>query len=151
MIFTVEERRLFSRLADELIPPASGHLSASRANDGGAWLDAVLAARPDLGAPLKAILAGANDGDAAAVVGKMQADDQPAFGVLAEVAAGAYFMNPDVRKSLGYGGQGPQPIDPKPDYLDDGLLDSVISRGPIYRPTPGATAAEEQARRAARN
>ena len=43
-----------------------------------------------------------------------------------------------VRAKLGYGGQGAKPIDPHPDYLDDDLLQSVISRGPIYRRTPTA-------------
>jgi hypothetical protein len=59
--------------------------------------------------------------------------------VLAEVVAGAYFLNPEVRKAVGYGGQLQVPIvaeDP-PDYEQDGLLASVVARGPIYRPTPG--------------
>jgi len=45
-------------------------------------------------------------------------------------------MNPKVREALGYHGQLPRPIDPHPDYLDEGLLQQVIARGPIYRPTP---------------
>jgi hypothetical protein len=49
---------------------------------------------------------------------------------------GAYFLNPDVRRAIGYEGQTGRAIDPHPDYLDDGLLDAVIARGPIYRPTP---------------
>jgi hypothetical protein len=63
-------------------------------------------------------------------------NDPAGFGLLAELVPGAYFLNPQVRTSLGYHGQGPHPIDPRPDYLDDGLLQSVIGRGPIYRPTP---------------
>jgi hypothetical protein len=53
--------------------------------------------------------------------------------------AGAYFLNPEVRKAVGYGGQLQVAIvaeDP-PDYEQDGLLASVVARGPIYRPTPG--------------
>jgi hypothetical protein len=45
-------------------------------------------------------------------------------------------MNPKVRHAIGYAGQTPRPIDSAPDYLDDGMLESVIRRGPIYRPTP---------------
>jgi hypothetical protein len=41
-----------------------------------------------------------------------------------------------VRKAINYHGQTPQPIPTEPDYLEDGLLESVIGRGPIYRPTP---------------
>jgi len=54
------------------------------------------------------------------------------------VVTAAYFMNPDVRKAVGYTGQGPSPLDPRVDYMEDGLLESVIKRGPIYRPTPKA-------------
>jgi hypothetical protein len=45
-------------------------------------------------------------------------------------------MNPDVQQAIGYTGQEPNPMDPIPDYMEDGLLSSVIRRGPIYRPTP---------------
>jgi len=41
-----------------------------------------------------------------------------------------------VRKAVGYTGQGPSPLDPRVDYMEDGLLESVIKRGRIYRPTP---------------
>jgi hypothetical protein len=54
-----------------------------------------------------------------------------AFSVLSEVTAGAYFMNPQVRQSLGYDGQNARPIDPRPDYQD--LLEAVVRRGSIYR------------------
>ena len=48
------------------------------------------------------------------------------------------FMNPDVRRAVGYAGQGAAPIDPRVDYMEDGLLESVIKRGPVDRPTPKA-------------
>jgi hypothetical protein len=54
------------------------------------------------------------------------------------VVTAAYFMNPEVRQAVGYTGQGPLPLDPRVDYMEDGLLESVIKRGPIYRPTPKA-------------
>ena len=50
----------------------------------------------------------------------------------------AYFMNPVIQQLIGYRGQVPQPIDPRVDYMEDGLLESVIRRGPLYRPTPDA-------------
>jgi hypothetical protein len=67
----------------------------------------------------------------------LQAQDPAGFGLLAELVPGAYFLNAQVRAQLGYHGQGARPLDSHPDYLDDGLLESVIDRGPIYRPTPG--------------
>jgi hypothetical protein len=54
--------------------------------------------------------------------------------------AGAYFLNPAIAEAVGYPGRRAIPVDadPDPDWLEDGLLDSVKSRGPVYRPTPGA-------------
>jgi hypothetical protein len=136
MKFDDRERDVLGRLADQLIPAGDGMPSASVAGVARAWLDAVLAARPDLAAGLKTLLLKAQDHQPAAFVEHMRKHDPSAFGILAEVAAAAYFMNPDVQRAIGYAGQGPRPIDPRPDYLDDGLLDDVIRRGPIYRPTP---------------
>ena len=42
-----------------------------------------------------------------------------------------------VREALGYGGQEPRPLDPVRDAMDPELLEPVVRRGPIYRPTPG--------------
>jgi hypothetical protein len=58
--------------------------------------------------------------------------------VLAEVVAGGYFLNPKVRSAIRYAGQQSVPIahDEPPDYEQDGLIASVIARGPIYRRTP---------------
>jgi hypothetical protein len=130
------DRALLGRLADELIPAGVGFPSASSAGVAGAWLDAVLTARPDLEVVLKDLLQKARIGIPAAVVERLRTDDPGAFGILAEITAAAYFMNPDVQRAIGYSGQDPRPIDPRPDYLDDDLLEAVIRRGPIYRPTP---------------
>jgi hypothetical protein len=58
--------------------------------------------------------------------------------VLTAVVPGAYFTNPAIREAIGYPGLERRPIDPSapPDYDQDGLLASVIARGPVYRPTP---------------
>ena len=130
------DRALLGRLADELIPAGEGFPSASSAGVAGAWLDAVLTARPDLEVALKDLLQKARIGIPAAVVERLRTDDPGAFGILAEITAAAYFMNSDVQRAIGYSGQDPRPIDPRPDYLDDDLLEAVIRRGPIYRPTP---------------
>ena len=139
MSFDQNERALLAALADVLIPAADGMPSASQADVAGQWLDAVLTARPDLAGRLKDVLAKARDGTPYDVVTDLRAHDPDAFGVLAEIVPGAYFMNPDVRQAIGYAGQEPRPMDPRPDYMEDGLLESVIRRGPIYRPTPDNT------------
>lgn len=130
------QRQRFAAIADELIPPSDAMPSASDAGVAGRWLDAVLAARADLVGPLRDLLDQSVDRDPAELVAHLQANDPDTFAILAEIVPNAYFMNPDIRKAIGYTGQGGQPIDPRPDYMEDGLLESVIKRGPIYRPTP---------------
>ena len=137
MSFDSHDRALLAALADVLIPSAEGMPSASQADVGGQCLDAVLTARPDLTGGLDDVLDKARDRNPRDVVSELRANDPAAFGVLAEIVSGAYFMNPDVRQAIGYAGQERRPMDPRPDYMEDGLLESVIRRGPIYRPTPG--------------
>jgi hypothetical protein len=135
--FDADERAVLAGLADVLIPAGDGFPSASTAGVAGEGLDQLLAARPDLAPDLQKILRLATGRNAADVMAELRATDPASFGVLTEVVPGAYFMNQTVRAALGYAGQTPHPIDPIPDYLDDGVLQSVIDRGPIYRPTPG--------------
>lgn len=138
MSFNQRQRSLLSELADALIPKGSGMPSASQADVAGKWLDAVLEARPDLVDLLRGVLEKAGTDNAGDVVSALHSDDPAAFGVLAEIVSGAYFMNPDVRQAIGYSGQDARGMDPRPDYMEDGLLESAIRRGPIYRPTPDA-------------
>jgi hypothetical protein len=138
MTFTRQERERLAMLADVLIPAADDRLSASEADVAGRGLDQVLDICPELAASLRDVLLKAGVDDAATAVAHLRASEPAAFGVLAEFAAGAYFLHPAVRGSIGYAGQTARPIDPNPDYLENGLLDSVVRRGPIYRPTPVA-------------
>ena len=136
MTFNSDERSLLAALADVLIPAGDGFPAASGAGIEGDGLDQLLGYRPDLAPGLKQLLATADGQPAAVFVAELKLRDPAGFGLLAELVSGAYFINPDVRAKLNYHGQGPRPIDPRPDYLDDGLLQSVLDRGPIYRPTP---------------
>jgi hypothetical protein len=136
--FDGRRRAILAALADVLIPSADGMPAASEAGAAGRWLDEVLRVRPDFGPSLAALLDAADAADPIAAVARVRSADPAAFAVLAEVVAGAYFLNPVVRRAIGYPGQQAVPIvneDP-PDYEQDGLLASVIARGPIYRPTP---------------
>jgi hypothetical protein len=135
--FDRDDRLKLAALADVLIPAGNEMPSASQSGVADSWLDVVLVARPDLASELKNLLTKAHLRNAEDFVANLRAHDPGAFDLLAQTAAGAYFMNPQVQQCIGYAGQGPQPIDPRPDYQDDGLLESVIRRGPIYRPTPG--------------
>jgi len=136
MSFDANERALLAALADVLIPAGEGFPSASQAGVAGDGLDQVLSFRPDLADGLKKVLTAARDHAPAEAIAELQRNDPIGFGVLADLVPGAYFLNPQVRARLGYHGQGPRPIDPRPDYLDEGLLQGVLDRGPIYRPTP---------------
>jgi hypothetical protein len=136
MNLTSAERQLFAALADLLIPAGNGFPSASEAGVASEGLDQLLAVRPDLLDPLKNLLLRAKDRSPSEFLQDLQTNDPATFAVLAESVPGAYFLNPDVRTQLKYDGQSGHPIDPREDYLDDGLLQSVIDRGPIYRSTP---------------
>jgi hypothetical protein len=136
MNLTSAERELFATLADLLIPAGNGFPSASEAGVAEEGLDQLLAVRPDLLDSLKKVLLRSKEHSPTEFLQELQTNDSAAFGVLAESVPGAYFLNPDVRAKLKYDGQSGRAIDPRPDYLDDGLLQSVIDRGPIYRPTP---------------
>ena len=136
MNFDEHQRTLLSKLADVLIPEAHDMPSASQADVAGKWLDAVLEARPDLITPLEEVLQNVESDHVNDVVTGLHDKDPVAFGVLAEIASAAYFMNPQVKEAIGYSGQEPRSMDPRADYMEDGLLESVIRRGPIYRPTP---------------
>jgi hypothetical protein len=133
-----EERRAqLGAIADELIPAGSGMPSASDAGVSGEFLDEVLAARPDLAAPLDAALASVDGLSAVEALASLR-ENADGWGVLTAVVPAAYFLNPAMRDAIGYPGLESRPIDPDlaPDYLADGLLDSVVARGPVYRPTP---------------
>lgn len=132
------DRPTLAALADVLIPAADGMPSASEAGAAGEWLDEVLRVRGDLEAPLHGLLERARGVDPAAEVDRLGREEPEAFEALATAVAGAYFLNPEVRRLIGYPGQERRPIEPEdpPDYEQDGLLASVIERGPIFRPTP---------------
>jgi len=136
--FDAGRRAVLAAVADVLIPKGDGMPSATEAGVAGRWLDEVLQLRPDFGPPLAAVLDKMKGLDPTAAVTRERADDPAGFGVLAEVVAGGYFLNPRVRSAIGYPGQQSVPIQHQepPDYEQDGLIASVIARGRVYRPTP---------------
>ncbi len=136
--FDTSRRTALAAVADVLIPKGDGMPSASEAGVATRWLDEVLRLRPDFGPPLAAVLDRMKGVAPAAAVARLRVDDPASFGVLAEVVAGGYFLNPEVRSAIGYPGQQSVPIhhEEPPDYEQDGLIASVIARGRVYRPTP---------------
>ena len=110
--------------------------SASEAGVAGEWLDAIVAAEPGFGPALASVLAAADVADPAGELRRIETTDPAGWGTLTTVVAGAYFLNPEIAAQVGYPGRRAIPVDanPDPDWLEDGLLDSVKSRGPVYRP-----------------
>ena len=138
VVFDAEARARLAALADALIPAGNGMPSASEAGVAGAWLDAVLEAEPGFTGPLAAVLEHADAADPAGELKRIETTDPGGWGTLTTVVAGAYFLNPDIARRVGYPGRRAIPIDAdaEPDWAQDGLLDSVKARGPVYRPTP---------------
>ena len=130
---TAIDRETLAALADALIPATDGMPSASQAGATGALLDEVLTVRGDLEEPLAELTAAARGAEPAAEVKRLEAEDPPLFEALTTAVAGGYFLSADVRERLGYPGQQAKKLE---DDFDQELLQPVIDRGPIFRPTP---------------
>ncbi len=125
--------RHLDALADELIPGEDGMPSASEAGATGRWLDAVLDARPDLHAPLEGLAASTAGMGPAEAIAALPERDPAGWTALTSAVVAAYYFSPDVCARIGYAGQRAIPLGAA-DHED--LLDSVVARGPVYRPTP---------------
>ena len=131
-------RSTFLALADALIPEAEGMPAASQVGVGGEILDRMLGLRPDLRDAFMRGLRTAAGKPAAAAAEALNRDDQTALGAIGLVAAAGYYMSPKVRALIGYPGQESRPADPEatPEYVANGMLQQVIDRGSIFKPTP---------------
>jgi len=137
-------RQVFVEIANVLIPEAEGMPSASQIGVGGDVLDRILELRSDVREDFLRGLNAAEGKSAKKAVNEMNQSDPSAFGAIGLVASAAYYMNPEVRKLIGYPGQEDSPTDPdeEPEYVSNGMLQQVIDRGPIFRPTPPDDTAE---------
>lgn len=133
------ERAALASIADILIPEAEGMPAASAIGVHEGGVDHVLSLRPELAADLLRGLRSVAPGeDGAAAAERLNREDSAAMGAIGLVASAAYYRHPDVRRRLGYPGQEQRPVRPEEeeDFRRDGLLQQVIDRGQIYRPTP---------------
>jgi hypothetical protein len=136
------DERLRARLAavaDELMPEAGGMPAPSSIDIGGTQLDLVLTSRPDLEPGLARALGAAGEpGDAIGWLAALRTHDPAAHDALVLAVCAGYYLHPDVQRLLGYPGQVAEEVSVGgfPDYVDEGLLERVYERGPIYRPTP---------------
>jgi hypothetical protein len=126
------DREIYGRLADELIPTAPDMPSASQAEVPSRWIDEALRVRPDLMDDLRVAIEVGSGTTAAEAVALLHAKHPAVFDSIGTLTAGAYFLNPEVRRLIGYPGQVPVPIrDDVDSYID--MLANVVERGQIYR------------------
>ena len=124
------------RLADILIPATHRMPAASSVEGGREWLHHVLTVRPDLLPVVQRLTESVRADDPAVVLRDLKENDPGLFLGLATVVIGAYYMNPVVRKLIGYPGQEPLLASAAEDGLGDDVLGPVVSRGPRHRQTP---------------
>jgi hypothetical protein len=136
-----DARRRLRDVADRLIPAAHGMPSA-----GDVLYDArlafVLGARPDLEEPLSNALRPELGDDPDARLAALE-EDAASLTALQLVIVAGYYTDPRVRELIGYPGQMAIPIDPAAPlpYVEEGLIDALVARGPVWRdPATGTRA-----------
>jgi hypothetical protein len=139
---TADERALLATVADHLIPAAHGMPSAAEILTD-ERIRFVLNARPDLAEPIRTALGAGLAEDPAARVAALARDDPAALGALQLAIVAGYYTDTRVRELIGYPGQVALSIRSweVPPYVDEGLIDAVVARGPVWRdPTTGTRA-----------
>ena len=131
---TAEERATLAAIADRLIPAAHGMPSAADIVTD-ERLRFVLNARPDLAEPLRTALRadlGDDVGDRLDTLGR---DHPSALGALQLVIVAGYYTDKTVRELIGYPGQVALSLRSweLPEYIEEGLIDAVLARGPVWR------------------
>jgi hypothetical protein len=135
-------RATLAAVADALIPAAHGMPSAADVLSD-ERLRFVLRARPDLVDPMRAALRPELGDDVAARLDTLGRNEPGPLGALQLVIVGGYYTDKRVRELIGYPGQ--EAIEVKswllPEYLEEGLIDQVLARGPVWRdPATGGRA-----------
>jgi hypothetical protein len=128
-----DERATFAAIADHLIPAAHGMPSAAEIV-GDDRLRFVLNARSDLAQPLRAALRSDLGSDVGDRLAKL-ADEPTNLSALHLTIVAGYYTDKRVRELIGYPGQ--MALDIRawevPAYIEEGLIDAVLARGPVWR------------------
>ncbi|MEA2606530.1 MAG: hypothetical protein QOI00_1287 [Chloroflexota bacterium] len=128
------ERATLGAIADHLIPAALGMPSAADVV-GDDRLRFVLNARPDLIGSLRAGLRRELGDDVQARLDALARAEPSTLGALQLVIVAGYYTDPRVRELIGYPGQMALELRSweYPAYLEEGLIDAVLARGPVWR------------------
>jgi hypothetical protein len=132
--FDTARRETFARIADFLVPEAHGMPSAGSVITE-QRLGFVLGARPDLAEPLHAALRPGLPDDPAQRLDALERDEPMVHEALLLIVVGAYYTDKDVRDRIGYPGQLAKQLYSwkVPEYVEEGLIDQVIARGPVWK------------------
>jgi hypothetical protein len=132
--FDADRRAALAAVADHLIPAAHGMPSARDVIDD-ARLRFVLGARPDLADDLHGALRHELGADPATRLAALERDEPAGHAALLQAVVFAYYTDADVRERLGYPGQEAKQIYSwhYPQYLAEGLIDTVLARGAVWR------------------
>lgn len=127
-----ELRRVFAMVSDALIP--GGQMPAPSDVGVGERLDAVIRSRPDLLDPLLTVLRAAPSQELDSWVADLARTDPAGHRALVVAVLASYYLSDEVRGRLGYPGQEAAVVNIGfPAYVEEGLLERVIDRGPLYR------------------
>jgi|TARA_B110000259_G_C13965923_1_gene382623 hypothetical protein len=132
-------RTTFLGISDVLIPEFEGMPAASSVEVHGKMLDHILTLRPDLVEDFLRGLDASCGKDPEFAAKELNEGDHLALSAIGLVASAGYYMTPQVRNLIGYPGQESKPDtdpDATPEYVSNGMLQEVIDRGPIFKPTP---------------
>jgi hypothetical protein len=131
-------RDMLRAFADVLIPAAHDMPAASEVGVADRQLDVVLRARPDLAGPLARAVERVDPADYEGSLARLLDEDRVAHEALLLAIVGGYYIDRDVRRRLGYDGQVPVEVRPEiiPNYVEEGLVEPLLARGPIYRRVP---------------
>jgi hypothetical protein len=127
-------RAAFSAVADHLVPAAHGMPSAADVV-GDVRLAFVLRARPDLAEPLRDALRPGLGDDAPTRLAALEHEAPEQLAALLQVVVFGYYTDKGVRDLLGYPGQEAKTLYSwkVPDFIEEGLTDRVLARGPVWR------------------
>jgi hypothetical protein len=134
LAFDAAQVAAFAGVAGYLIPAAHDMPSAGEVV-GEARLRFVLESRPDLIEPLGAALRPALGDDPATRLATLERDEPDLHGALVSTVVFGYYTDKGVRERLGYPGQEAITLYSwkVPDFMEEGLIDPVLARGPVWR------------------
>jgi hypothetical protein len=132
-----EERELLGFFADLLIPSDGEMPSATQVDVHVLGVETVGALRPDLVAPVRALLQ-RTASDPPQTLERLMDEHPDEFEALAEMVAGAYFLDARVAERLGYRARRALPLEDVDKQSDDllELVGPVLANASRWRSTP---------------